>query len=53
VGAPVLHNAATLFTGNITSFGQATPFALVRDVVAGDVLDFSVGFGTRIREGTK
>ncbi len=45
VDVAILHNATAVFTGNITSFGQATPFSLVRNVVAGDVLDFSVGFG--------
>jgi RHS repeat-associated protein len=45
VDVAILHNATTIFTGNIASFGQATPFALIRNVAAGDVLDFSVGFG--------
>jgi hypothetical protein len=43
----ILHNSATIFTGNINGYGNQANFSLAaRPVVAGDTIDFQVGWGS-------
>lgn len=42
----ILQNSATsLFSANINGYGNQAPFTLTRSLIAGDTLDFIVGFG--------
>ena len=49
VGVDVLKNTTTLFSGSVTSFGQAVPFDTILSLGAGDQVIFAVqqGFGTQ------
>jgi RHS repeat-associated protein len=47
--AVLLNSSTTLLSGNVNGTGSGTsgvPFTLVRALNAGDILDFTVGFGT-------
>jgi hypothetical protein len=41
----VLHNGVSIFDGNVTAFGVGPSFSATFSVAAGDVIDFTVGFG--------
>jgi hypothetical protein len=42
----VLHNSAPLFDGEVMDFGAGPSFATTLAVLAGDTIDFSVGYGS-------
>jgi large repetitive protein len=41
----VLHNGSVLFNGAVTAFGAGPSFNATRTILAGDTIDFAVGFG--------
>lgn len=44
--ALVTHNGTSVFSANVNGYGATAPFSLTRTVAAGDILEFSVGFGS-------
>jgi hypothetical protein len=41
----ILHGSKELFSGNINSYNVPLPFSMIELVVAGETIDFTVGFG--------
>lgn len=41
----ILQNSATLLSGSINRFGDQVAFSFTRHLIAGETLDFAVGFG--------
>lgn len=41
----VAHNSQVLFSGNVNGYGAQAPFSLAVEAAAGDVVEFSVGWG--------
>jgi hypothetical protein len=46
--ALITHNGITIFSGNVNGYGTQAPFSLTRTIAAGDIVEFSAGYGTNL-----
>ncbi len=42
----ILHNATSIFSSNVSGYGNQATFSVTRTVAAGDTIDFQVGYGS-------
>jgi hypothetical protein len=48
----ITHNGINIFNGNVNGYGTEAPFSLTRTVAAGDIVEFSVGYGENLNYGS-